>query len=72
MTREQYALDRANRTGESPVTLAYMLQPFDVLWVEPARDTEGGWCLSDLENDVQYGPFYYEQQAYDYAISLRQ
>ena len=71
MTREQYALERGQRTGESTVTLAYMLQPFDVFWVEPARDTDGGWCLSDLENDRQYGPFYYEDHAYDYAITLR-
>ncbi len=71
MTREQYALERAKETGESPVTLYYLLQPFDVHWVEPARDTDGGWCLSDLENDRQHGPFYYEDHAYDYAVQLR-
>ena len=71
MTREQYALDRAAETGESPVTLYYLLSPFDVHWVEPARDTEGGWCLADLDNDRNYGPFYRMDDAYDYAIDLR-
>jgi hypothetical protein len=27
--------------------------------------------LSDLENDRQHGPFYYEDHAYDYAVQLR-